>query len=508
MYLGLDIGTTATKALLVDARQATVASASVAYEVSAPAAGVSEIDPRAWLEAVRSAVGQLRREASRELASARAIGLSGQMHSLVTLDARREPARPAILWNDARGEAESLALGADVPEIGPLTGILPMPSFTASKLLWLRQHRREEFERIAHVLWPKDFVRHWLTGELATDASDAAGSQLFDQSRRLWADRVLDYVGLDRRQLPQLLEGTEISGRLLPAVAEELGLPAGIPVAAGGGDSATAALGLGCVRAGRGYISLGTGAVFVAAEESYRPTPETLVHAFAHCVPARWYRMAAMLNGASCLAWVARLCHEPDLEALLGRVEARGRGPGQILFQPYLRGERTPHNDVSARGALIGLDAASDSVDLARAVLEGVAYSLRLAQDLITSSAEPLTFVGLVGGGARSPLWSELIASVLGRPLAIVADADYVAALGAARLAMVATGAARLADLASPRSVVRTVHPDEERAPAYAERFLAFKEVYPALRPLTRDPSAAPLPGSAPALFSPNPGPS
>jgi len=485
MFLGIDVGTTATKAILIDARQATVASASAGYQVSQPKPGTSEIDPRAWLEAVRSVVAALGKAAPQALASARALGLSGQMHSFVTLDAQGDPVHPAILWNDERGEAECLALREGILDIGLVTGVLPMPSFTAAKLLWLRNHLPHEFERVAHVLWPKDFVRLWLTGEFATDASEAAGSQLLDERSRAWADCVLDYLALDRRCLPRLLEGTEVSGTLRPQIAAELGLRAGIPVAAGGGDAATTALGLSCVREGQGFISLGTGTLYLAAQDSYRPTPETLIHTFAHCLPSRWFRMAAMLNGASCLAWVARLCHEPDIEALLGQVKARGSDPGRILFQPYLRGERTPYNDVSARGAFIGLDAACDSVDLTKAVLEGVAYSLRLGQDLLTQNSGPLEFVGLVGGGAKSALWSELIACVLGRPLAIIQEADFVSALGAARLSMVASAAATLAEVALPAPVIQTVSPDAKRTDAYAERFSVFRDLYPALRPLT-----------------------
>jgi xylulokinase len=484
MFLGIDVGTTATKAILIDSDQRTVASATAHYEVSELAPGVSEFDAPAWLEAVRSAVGDLRRGASRELAATRAIGLSGQMHSLVTLDAGCRPVRRVLLWDDGRAQEECLELRRAIPDIGPITGVLPTPSFTASKLLWLKKAHRDEFDRIAHVLWPKDYVRHWLTGEFVTDTSDAAGSQLLDQRERTWADRVVDYLELDRRCLPRLLEGPDVSGVLLPDIARELGLPPGIPVAAGGGDAATSALGLGCIRGGRGLISLGTGAVFLATQESYRPSPETLVHTFAHCIPGRWYRMAAMLNGASCLSWVARICNTPDLEDLLSRVEARGEGPGRVLFQPYLRGERTPYNDVSARGAFVGLDAACDGVDLARAVLEGVAYSLRLAQDVVGPPSEPLSFVGIVGGGARSPLWTRIIATVLGRPLAIIRDADFVAALGAARLAMIASGAVTLADANCKPFVLRNIDPDERQMAAHAERFSVFRELYPALRGL------------------------
>jgi xylulokinase len=486
MYLGIDVGTTATKAILIGGDQQTIATAGASYPVVPQGPGISEADPRAWVDALRTVVGQLRATAPAALSATRAVGLSGQMHSLVTLDAADRPLRPALLWSDARGEEEALSLRQALPDIGQVTGVLPMPSFTAPKLLWLRRHRPEEFAGIRGILWPKDFVRLWLTGERATDVSEAAGSQLLDQRRRRWAGPVLEHLGVDPAWLPRLLEGTESSGRLRPAVAGELGLPAGIPVAAGGGDSATGAVGLGCIDQGRAFISLGTGSVFVAAQGAYHPLPERLLHTFAHCVPDRWYRMAAMLNGASCLAWVARLCNEPDLEALLARVEARGAGPGRVLFQPYLRGERTPHNDVQARGAFVGLDADCDAVDLARAVLEGVAFVLRLAQEVLTDGEEALSSVGLVGGGARSAHWARLIATVLGRPLDVLPDADCVPALGAARLAMVAGGAASLAEAAVPPADPRRVEPDPAQAAAFAARYQDFRALYPALRPFTR----------------------
>lgn len=484
MFLGIDVGTTATKAVLAGADHRAVASATATYALHQPSPDVSELDPGAWVDAVRAVVGRIREAAPRELAAVRAVGLSGQMHSFVLLGGDDRPLRPAILWNDDRGEAEARALREDVPGIARLTGVVPMPSFTAAKLLWLKNHERAAFDRARGLLWPKDFVRLWLTGERATDVSDAAGGQLLDEARRRWADPVVDHLGLDRRCLPRLLEGTEPSGALLPAAAAELGLPAGVPVAAGGGDSATGPVGLGCVRQGQAFISLGTGAVFAAAEERYRPEPEKLLHAFAHCLPARWYRMAAMLNGGSCLAWVARICREPDLEAFLARVARRGPAPGRVLFQPYLRGERTPHNDVSARGAFVGLDAACEAEDLAKAVLEGVAFSLRLAHDLLVEGGEPLGFVGLSGGGSRSALWCELIACVLGRPLAVFQDSDFASALGAARLGMAACGARPVADVAPLAAVTRTVNPDPGRAAAYAERFEAFRELYGAVRGL------------------------
>lgn len=484
MYLGLDIGTTATKAALVDDRHALLGSATAAYRLDTPSPGVSECDPGVWIEAVSSVLRQLRASAPRAFAGIVAIGLSGQMHSVVLLDAAARAVRPAIVWNDGRGAAEARALGQTVASVSELTGVLPMASFTAAKLLWLRGNAPAEFARIAHVLWVKDFVRHWLTGEFATDMSDAAGGQLLDEAQRRWAGEVVAAIGLDARALPTLLEGPAVSGNVRPSVAAEFGLPAGIPVAAGGADAATGALGLGCVNANDAFISLGTSANFVEVQAHYVPRAGSLLHAFAHCLPQRWYRMAAMLNGASALAWVAQLCGEPDLAALLARVEQRGGGPSRVLFAPYLRGERTPHNDVDARGAFVGLDAACDAVDVTKAVLEGVAFSLRGGQELLLAGARPADALGLIGGGARSVYWSRIIAAVLGRPLTIFRDADLAAAVGGARLAMVgATGVDAFTMPAWPVEAI--VEPDASDVAAYAQRYDLFCRLYPAVASFT-----------------------
>lgn len=485
MYLGIDIGTTATKAILADSDQHLLASATANYALQQPAPGISECDPMVWIDAIKKVVAELRRISRAEMNAVRAIGLSGQMHSIVVMDENNHIIRPAILWNDERGAEESRILQRDIADIGEITGVVPMQSFSASKLLWIKQKHPTDFARIRHILWAKDFVRFWLTGEFVTDMSDAGGSQLLDQQNRCWSDQIVNYLGLDRRCLPQLIEGTEISGTLRPTVAAELGLSAGIPVAAGGGDTPVGGLGLGCISEGTALISLGTGAVYYTAHETYYPQPKTLLHTFAHCVPDRWYRMAAMLNGASCLAWVARLCNEMDIGDLLRRVEARGNAVGRIMFQPFLRGERTPHNDVAARGAFIGLDAECDAVDLAKAVLEGVAFSLRQGHELLTEGNDTLSFVGFIGGGARSLYWTRLIATVLNRPISIIQDAEFAASLGAVRLAMVASGNARLSDVAYLPNVLRTVDPDPNRVDAYSERFDQYLEIYPALRPLT-----------------------
>ncbi len=484
MYLGLDIGTTATKAILIDARQTVVARAQMAYATTHPAPGLAEQNPDLWVEAVSTVVTALRQQNAAAVASVSAIGLSGQMHSLVALGADDRPLRPAILWNDARGKLECAGLMRDIPDLGAISGVVAMPSFTAAKLLWLRNHEPAVFDRLTHLLWPKDFVRLWMTGEYATDMSDAAGAQLLDQRARGWSDPILAAVGLSPEHLPRLLEGVEVSGRLRADVATLLGLPPGIPVAAGGGDAGTGAVGLGCVHDGASFISLGTGATFVVVQAAYRPKPEAILHDFAHCVPDRWFQMAAMLNGASALAWTAGLLGQASIEALLQTVEERYRGPSRVLFLPYLNGERTPHNDTDARGAFIGLDSSVDPVDMAQAVLEGVAFSLRDAMLALQAAGCAFDDPGFIGGGARSAFWGSLIATVLGRPLYRYEDADLGPALGAARLGLVAATGQAVAEVARLPDRRTAILPDLGLHHRYAERHVTYQALYPALKDL------------------------
>ena len=494
MYLGLDVGTTATKAILIDARQRVLGRTEFAYATRHPGPGLCEQDPAVWIDAVVAVIETLRRDSPEALASIEAIGLSGQMHSLVVLGADAGPLCPAILWNDTRGAAECRALEAAVPMIARLTGVIPMPSFTAPKLLWLRRNRPDLYGRIRTVLWPKDFVRLWLTGELATDMSDAAGGQLLDGARRAWCEPVIEAVGLSSDQLPPLLEGTDPAGQLRADVATRLGLRPGIPVAAGGGDAGTGALGLGCVTDGASFLSLGTGATIVVAQAAYAPYPDAVLHDFAHAAPGLWYQMAAMLNGASCLAWAARLCGRTDIAGWLGEVEQRFDGPSRVMFLPYLNGERTPHNDTEIRGSFIGLDSSTDPADIAQAVMEGIGFMFKDAAAALASAGCVLDTPGFVGGGTRSPLWGRIIASMLGHPLARYENADLGPALGAARLAMIVSTRAAVEDVAVRPVVQGIVQPDIDLEAAYADRYETYRALYPALRSLK-----GLRPGAAPA---------
>jgi xylulokinase len=484
LFLGLDIGTSAIKAILIDRAQRLVAQASRAYQVSRPRRGWSEQVPDDWIAAAEAAIAGLRGAAPAALAATEAIGLSGQMHSAVLLGADHRPLRPAMLWNDSRGREECQELAAAVADLPAITGVLPMAGFTAAKLLWVRNHEPELFRRIAHVLLAKDYVRMWLTGEIASDMSDAAGTQLFDQAARRWSPTVLAAVGLDEKQMPRLFEGPAVSGRLSHRVAETLGPPPGIPVAAGGGDAGTGAIGVGCIDAGQGFISLGTGAVYVVAADRYAPRPETMLHNFAHAVPERWYQMAGMLNGASALSSMLRAIGEVDIDAMLRRAEERYHGPSRLLFLPYLTGERTPHNNPDARGVLFGIDPETEKTDIVQAVLEGVAFSLREAAECLGAAGSSCPSPGFIGGGARSRFWARIIADATGLTLRRYRGADFGPALGAARLAILAATGAAVADVCFAPEVEEEIAPDPGRFEAYTPRYQRFRALYRSVAPL------------------------
>jgi xylulokinase len=484
LYLGVDIGTTAVKAIVVDHDQRVVAHVLRAHPTSRPQPGWSEQSPDDWVAAVREAIAELRATAPLACARVAAVGLSGQMHSPVLLGRDLRPLQPAMLWNDGRGQAECAELLRDVPGLAEVTGVEPMAGFSAAKLLWVRKHRPEVFARIAYVILPKDYVRLRLTGEVASDMSDAAGTQLFDQARRRWASEVVSAVGLTEAQMPPLHEGVSVAGTLLAGAAAEYGLPAGIPIAAGGGDAGTGALGIGCIERGQGFISLGTAATFVVVDDRYAPKPETMLHNFAHCIPGRWFQMAGMLNGASVVRWALDLVGESDPDRMMQAIEANYRGPSRLLFLPYLTGERTPHNNPDARGVFFGLDAATTKVDLIQAALEGVAFSLRDARNCVIAANADCARPGFIGGGSRNRFWGQVIANVTGLTLIPYRDADLGPALGAARLAIIAATGAEVGKIGLVPDAAGAIAPDEAMLAAYAPRFAAFRTLYRSIKNL------------------------
>lgn len=483
MFLGFDIGTTAVKAVLMAADGAVVASASHEHPTSRPRTNWSEQHPDDWITAVKAAVARLHAENAKALASVKAISLSGQMHSPVLLGADHAVLHPALLWNDGRGQEEARELGQRLPDLPTVSGVIPMAGFSAAKLLWLSRHQPEMFSKVAHVLLPKDYVRLWLTGEVASDMSDAAGTQLLDEARRQWWEPAANAVGLDMSKLPCLLEGVDLAGTLRASVASDLGLPSGIPVAAGGGDSSVGAFGIGCAEDGEGLVSLGTGAVFVVVAERYAPKPDTMLHNFAHCVPRRWYQMAGMLNGASAVRWVLDMIGESNVDRAMQAVAARYVAPSTVLFLPYLTGERTPLNNPDARGVFFGLAASTSKTDILQAALEGVAFSLRDARNCLRAAGSDCESPAFIGGGSRNRLWGQIISDITGLRLRTFSGADIAPGVGAAMLAASLTGCS-IAQFGRQQKEGEMIIPNLRWADAYSLRYESFRALYAATRPL------------------------
>ncbi len=481
MYLGLDCGTSGLKALLTDEAGAPVASAVRAYSPDRPKPGWSEQDPEVWRSAMAEVVAELRASAGVALGALKAIGFSGQMHGAVLIDRANRPVRPAILHNDSRAHAEAAELQRDFPSLSGVVGVKPMPGFTGPKLLWLRRHEPELRGRIDCMLAPKDYLRLILCGERATDMSDAAGTWMLDEAERSWSAEALAACRADAAWAPALFEGSAANGELRAPVADELGLPRDVLVAAGGGDAATGAIGLGAISAGEAFISLGTATQLIVATDRYLKAPEKLVHSFAHALPRRWYAMAAMLNGAGALAFAGRLTRA-EADALEREAADGYPGPGALLFLPYLSGERTPLDDPYARGVLFGMSETTTRADVARAVMEGVALTLAEARDCLAAAGAKIDRVGLIGGGARSALWTRMIAAATGFEVVRMRGGETGPALGAARLARMAATGELAETVCTPPEVVDKTTPDPRLAEAFAHQRERFKALYAAVK--------------------------
>lgn len=487
MYLGIDLGTSGVKLLLLGGDQQVHAVADAPVALQRPQPGWSEQHPAHWLAATEAAVAQLRTRAPQAWAQVRGVGLSGHMHGAVVLGAQGEVLRPAILWNDGRAAAECAALEQAVPTSREITGNLAMPGFTAPKLLWLRRHEPEVFARTRTVLLPKDWLRLQLTGDAVSDMSDASGTLWLDVARRDWSDTLLAACGLTRAHMPRLAEGSDATGVLRADVAARWGLPAGVVVAGGGGDNAASAVGVGARQAGQGFVSLGTSGVVFRVSERFAPATESAVHAFAHALPGRWHQMAVMLSAASAFGWLARITgqSEAQLSAAVQGMDLARHAQAPV-FLPYLSGERTPHNNAAATGVFMGLRAEHDATDMACAVMEGVGFGLmdglQAMQAAAGGDAGASAPLALVGGGARSDAWAQLLASGLGCVLERPEGAHAAAALGAARLAALACGGDEAQWCQRLPAEARFV-PDAAQQALLHERHARFKALYPALLP-------------------------
>jgi xylulokinase len=488
--LGIDVSTTATKAVLIDDAGGIAAVGSASYEYSVPQPRWAEQDPRLWWDGAVEAIRSVLATSGVAAEDVVAVGLAGQMHGAVLLARSDEPLRPAILWNDQRTAAECDEIrelvGSD--RLVEVTGNDALPGLTAPKLLWVRRHEPETWRKVAHVLLPKDYVRLGLTGGHAVDRSDAAGTLLLDLAARDWSTEVLSALELDRALLPPTFEGPDITGTVSAGAGAATGLRPGTPVVAGGGDQAANAVGVGAVMPGIMTLSLGTSGVVFGATDRPLYEPHGRVHAFCHALPERWHMMSVMLSAAGSLRWFRdALAPGIPFGDLVASAEEVPAGSAGLFFLPYLTGERSPHPDPLARGAFVGLTVTHDRRHMTRAVMEGVAFGLRDGLDLMIAAGMPEpSQIRASGGGSASPLWRQILADVLDTEIATVGTSEG-AAYGAGMLAAVGVGWYPSVEVAATALV--TVTPVAQPGPdasVYAEAHAVYRDLYPALAPSFR----------------------
>lgn len=483
MFIGVDLGTSGIKVILMNETGEILDTKSEALTVSRPQPLWSEQNPSEWWAAFEAVMDFF--SDKYDLKKVSAIGISGQMHGATLLDSNNEIIRPAILWNDGRCEAQCKEIEQKVPSSRDITGNIMMPGFTAPKLLWVKQYEPEAFSRIAKVLLPKDYLRLLLSGDFASEMSDAAGTMWLDVANRNWSDELLKVCGLTTAQMPKLYEGNQITGHLLASLARRWGMLC-VPIIAGAGDNAGGAVGVGIVEPGQGMISLGTSGVYFLVSDGVQANPESAVHCFCHALPDRWHLMSVMLSAASCLQWFSEDIVGKPVKELLQELETANNqlieGP---FFLPYLSGERTPHNNPHATGNFFGLTHSTDRKAMTHAVLEGVSFAFADGVDAVHASGAKATEITLIGGGAKSQYWRQMLADVLDTKITFRSGGDVGPALGAARLAQLAMNPhASISEICPSPELVEVHIPNPETAEIYRRRRPTFISLYKQLQSL------------------------
>lgn len=478
-YLGIDLGTSGLRALLIDEDGQPIGSSEAHYDVSNPHAGWSEQDPKHWITALNSAIEGLRKEFSK-FSELKGIGVAGHMHGATLLGADGVVLRPCILWNDTRSHEEAAKLDA-MTHVRDLSGNIVFPGFTAPKLEWVRHNEPDIYAKVAKVLLPAAYLNFYLTGSYVADMSDSAGTSWLDCGARAWSDDLLSAGNMRNDQMPSLVEGCEVSGELKSELVQRWGLSAPVVVAGGAGDNAAAACGIGALNEGQGFVSLGTSGVILAARNSYAPDPATAVHTFCHAVPNRWYQMGVMLSATDSLNWLASVTgtKPSELTAALGD---KVLAPSSVNFLPYLSGERTPHNDAEIRGGFTGLATSTSLDDMAQAVIEGVSFGLRDSLVALQSTGAKLDGLIAIGGGSASSYWLELLATVLGLPLHLPKGREFGAALGAARLGQIAATSIAPEDVITAPEISETIDPNSNLQTQFDDAYQGFRTAYPGLK--------------------------
>lgn len=490
MYLGIDLGTSSVKIILMNEAQQIVASSTSPLNISRPKPLWSEQNPHDWWTAVERAFQSLKHNHTNELKQLRAIGLSGQMHGATLLDKQNQPLRPAILWNDGRSFNECHTLKQRISNAEHITGNLLFPGFTAPKLLWIKQHEPDVFQKIHKIVLPKDYIRLKLTNTHATDLSDASGTSWLDVKNRCWSTEMIEATNLSLNQMPELFEGTDITATVSRELALSWGIPKHTVVVGGGGDNAASAISMNVINNGQAFLSLGTSGVYFVADDCYRPCFNDAIHTMCHCLPNRWHEMNVHLSAASCLSWFAEnICQKP-LEQLLHDAEKHHQ-QNTPLFLPHLGGERTPYNNPHAHATFFGMTHATTQSTLMQSVLEGVSLLIAQGQQALLNNNVVINEINIVGGGAHSHYWGRILASALDRTLTYRHSANIGGSLGAAKLAWLGINGGEPHEVLTTPDIDTLITPQPSWVATYQHKLDLFKQLYrqvePLFQPTTKD---------------------
>jgi xylulokinase len=482
-YLGIDIGTSAVKAVLVNDEQELISQTSIPLKISRPKKLWSEQNPEGWWLATCSAIENLKKNNKSALAALKAIGITGQMHGAVCVDKNNKPLRPAILWNDGRSYQECDILNKHPANFKSINGNTVMPGFTAPKLLWIQQYEPKIFNKIYKVLLPKDYIRFKLSRDYATDLSDASGTSWLDVGNRCWSEQLLAPTNLTINQMPKLYEGTEVTGELSSDLASQWGTSKDVKIIAGAGDNAAGAVSLGIIEPNRAMLSIGTSGVYFVPCIEFKPDPEKGFHTFCHCIPNRWHQMGVILSAASCLSWWLKTTGKKTENCLIAEVKKTAHSLRNIpIFLPYLSGERTPHNNPFAQGVFFGITHDTSRLALTQAVLEGVAFAIADCQTVLKEAATEATQVSVIGGGAKNKYWGTILANIINKPLLYHNESELGPAFGAARLAIIGDLNVPVNEIATSPKIGHTINPNQREHENYMVRFNLYHKIYQQLR--------------------------
>lgn len=478
MYLGIDLGTSGIKIILIDRKQNIIASKKINLDVQRKYSKWSEQNPKDWINALENAISSLKIDNEKELKLVKGIGLSGQMHGATLLDSNNNVLRPCILWNDTRSFKEAQYLDS-IKEFRDISGNIVFPGFTAPKLLWIKNNEPEIFKKIAKVLLPKDYLRFYITGEYISEMSDSAGTSWMDTKNRCWSEILLRHTYLNLENMPKLIESIDISGTIKNEIACKWGLKKNIIVAGGASDNVATAIGAGAVNINDSFISLGTSGVLFSTIEKYISNPLNAVHTFCHAFKDKWYQMGVILSATSSLEWFAKL-HKTTVKELFSELGDQISSPKSTIFLPYLSGERTPHNDAKIQGVFAGLNHNSERKDLTQAIIEGISFALKDNLKVLEIAGNNINKVTVLGGGSNSKYWIELIATILNIPINVPKEGDFGAAFGAARLGLIASENENIFKICTAPQIDKTIYPNEKLTEQFEKQYEKFKKLYPA----------------------------